>query len=80
MKGWDTIQGGRYSIYRIIPSPDGRRVRQFVGWADNMGEAVRRAHEICDEANHEDIEAVELIDREVTTDVALYRVDRSTGI
>jgi hypothetical protein len=44
-----------------------------------MGEAVRRAHEICEEAKQEYIEAVEVIDRETTPDVAVYRVDRSKG-
>ena len=42
-----------------------------------MGEAVRRAHEICEEAKNESIEAVEVIDRELTPDVAVYRADRS---
>ncbi len=72
-------KGRRYNIYRIIASPDGRRIRQFVGWADNMGEAVRRAHEICEEAKNDFIEAVEVIDREMTPDVAVYRADRSKG-
>ncbi len=70
-------KGRRYNIYRIIASPDGRRIRQFAGWADNMGEAVRRAHEICEEAKNEAIEAVEVIDRELTPIVAVYRADRS---
>jgi hypothetical protein len=66
-------------MYRLILSPDGGRVRQFVGWADNMGEVVRRAHEICEEAKNESIESVEVIDREMTPDVAAYRADRSKG-
>ena len=73
MKSW------RYSIYRIIVRPDGRRIRQFVGRANNMGEAVRRAHEIDEEAKKEYIEAVEVIDRETAADVPVYRVDRSKG-
>jgi hypothetical protein len=73
MKSW------RYSIYRLILRPDGRRVRQFVGRADNMGEAVRRAHEIDEEAKKEHIEAVEVIDRKTAADVPVYRVDRSKG-
>jgi hypothetical protein len=69
----------RYSIYRIIVRPDGRWVRQFVGRADNMGEAVRRAHEIDEEANKELIETVEVIDRKTAADMPVYRVDRSKG-
>jgi hypothetical protein len=71
------MNGWRYSIYRIILHPDGRRVRQFVGRADNMGEAVRRAHEIDQEAKKEHLEAVEVIDRQTAVDVPVYRVDRS---
>ena len=41
-----------------------------------MGEAVRRAHEIYEEAKKEHIEAVEVIDRKITPDVAVYRVNR----
>ena len=70
MKSW------RYSIYRMILRPDGRRVRQFVGRADSIGEAVRRAHEIREEEKKEHIQAVEVIDRKTAADVAVYRVDR----
>ena len=69
----------RYSIYRTIVRPDGRWVRQFVGRADNMGEAVGRAHEIDEEAKKEHLEAVEVIDRQTAADVPVYRVDRSKG-
>ncbi len=72
------MNGWRYSIYRIILRSDGRRVRQFVGRADNMGEAVRRTHEIAEEAKKERMEAVEVIDRQTAADVPVYRVDRST--
>ena len=44
-----------------------------------MGEAVRRAHELCEEAKQEYIEAVEVIHWEIAPDVAVYRVDRSKG-
>ncbi len=71
------MNGWRYSIYRIIVRPDARRVRQFVGRADNMGEAVRRAHEIDAEAKKEHLEAVEVIDRRTGADVPVYRVERS---
>jgi hypothetical protein len=71
MKSW------RYSIYRIILRPDGRRVRQFVGRADNMGEAVRRAHETDEEAKKEHVAVVEVIDRQTAADVPVYQVDRS---
>jgi hypothetical protein len=70
------MNGWRYSIYRIILRSDGTRVRQFVGRADNMGEAVRRAHEIDDDAKKEHLEAVEVIDRHTAVDVPVYRVDR----
>jgi hypothetical protein len=42
-----------------------------------MGEAVRCAHEICEVAKNEFIEAVEVVDREVTSEVAVYRADCS---
>jgi hypothetical protein len=71
------VKSWRYSIYRIILRPDGRRVRQFVGRADNMGEAVRRTHEIDEEAKKERLEAVEVIDRQTVADVPVYRLDRS---
>ena len=67
----------QYSIYRIVVRPDARRVRQFIGRADNMGEAVRRAHETDEEAKKKHIEAVEVIDRQTAADVPVYRVDRS---
>jgi len=73
------VNSWRYSIYRIILRPDGRRVRQFVGRADTMGEAVCRAHEIYEDAKKEHIEAVKVIDRESAADVPVYRVDRSKG-
>jgi hypothetical protein len=76
---WVEIKSWRYSIYRIILRPDGRSVRQFVGRADNIGEAVRRAHEIYEEAKKEHVYAVEVIDRETAADVAVYRVDRSNS-
>ena len=67
----------RYSIYRIVVRPDGRRVRQFIGRADNMGEAVRRAHETDEEAKKERIDAVEVVDRKAAADAPVYRVDRN---
>lgn len=69
----------RYGIYKIIPNPDRGCLRYFVGWADNMGEAVRRAHETYAEAKKERLEAVEVIDWEIAADVAVYRADRSWG-
>jgi ABC-type Fe3+/spermidine/putrescine transport system ATPase subunit len=68
----------RYSIYRITVRPDGRWVRQFVGRANIMGEAVRRAHEIDEEAKKERVAAVEVIDRK-TADVPVYRIDGTKG-
>jgi hypothetical protein len=69
----------RYSIYRIMVRPDGRWVRQFVGRADNMGGAVRRAHETDEEAKKEHVAAVEVIDRQTAADVPVYRIDRTKG-
>ena len=68
----------RYSIYRITVRPDGRWVRQFVGRANIMGDAVRRAHEIDEEAKKERVAAVEVIDRK-TADVPVYRIDGTKG-
>jgi ABC-type Fe3+/spermidine/putrescine transport system ATPase subunit len=68
----------RYSIYRITVRPDGRWVRQFVGRANIMGEAVRRAHEIDEEAKKEHVAAVDVIDRK-TADVPVYRIDGTKG-
>ena len=53
--------------------PDGRWVRQFVGRANIMGGAVRRAHEIDEEEKKEHVAAVEVIDRKTAADVPLYR-------
>jgi ABC-type Fe3+/spermidine/putrescine transport system ATPase subunit len=69
----------RYSIYRITVRPDGRWVRQFVGRANIMGEAVRRAHEIDEEAKKERVAAVEVIDRKTAADVPVYRIDGTKG-
>jgi hypothetical protein len=44
-----------------------------------MGEAIRRAHEICDEDKQEYIEAVEVINRAMAADVAVYRINHSKG-
>ncbi len=44
-----------------------------------MGEAVRRAHEIDEEAKKEHVAAVEVIDRKTAADVPVYRVDGTKG-
>ena len=44
-----------------------------------MGEAVRRAHEIWEEAKQEHIQAVEVINRGMAADVAVYRINHSKG-